>query len=160
MIRDMKAAALDGLRFLPLFLGFIGLYYVLDKVSFGHPLFGPSITPWNPAPALGLVLVMRVGRAAWAPLTIAVLLAEIGVHGHFTSLWIHVLPGLVLALGYAGWAPGQLEHELEQGWWHVVRASYGDVYDPDPDTLWRRVLRRQGGELALLATWTATPEQN
>ncbi|GAA0338020.1 MAG: YqgE/AlgH family protein [Micropruina glycogenica] len=62
--------------------------------------------------------------------------------------------------GYAGWAPGQLEHELEQGWWHVVRASYGDVYDPDPDTLWRRVLRRQGGELALLATWTATPEQN
>ena len=62
--------------------------------------------------------------------------------------------------GYAGWAPGQLEHELEQGWWHVVRASYTDVYDRDPDTLWRRVLRRQGGDLALLATWTATPERN
>ena len=42
----------------------------------------------------------------------------------------------------------------------MVRASYGDVYDPDPDTLWRRVLRRQGGELALRATWTANPEQN
>ena len=70
------------------------------------------------------------------------------------------LHGRARPAGYAGWAPGQLEHELEQGWWHVVRASYGDVYDPDPDTLWRRVLRRQGGELALLATWTATPEQN
>ena len=73
-------------------------------------------------------------------------------HGAYSDLRIFA--------GYAGWAPGQLEHELEQGWWHVVRASYGDVYDPDPDTLWRRVLRRQGGELALLATWTATPEQN
>ncbi|WP_374243806.1 ATP-binding protein [Zoogloea sp.] len=97
----MKAAALEGLRLLPLFIGFVGLYYILDKVSFGHALFGLNLTPWNPAPALGLVLVMRFGRAAWAPLTIAVLLAEIGVHGHFTSLWIHVLPGLVLALGYA-----------------------------------------------------------
>ena len=47
MIRDMKAAALEGLRLLPLFIGFIGLYYVLDKVSFGHPLFGLSITPWR-----------------------------------------------------------------------------------------------------------------
>ncbi len=62
--------------------------------------------------------------------------------------------------GYAGWAPGQLDRELEQGWWHVVPASYADVYDRDPDTLWRRVLRRQGGDLALLATWTAHPERN
>lgn len=62
--------------------------------------------------------------------------------------------------GYAGWAPGQLERELDQGWWHVVRATYADVYDPEPDTLWRRVLRRQGGELALLASWTSTPERN
>ena len=62
--------------------------------------------------------------------------------------------------GYAGWAPGQLEHELQQGWWHVVRATYADVYDRDPETLWRRVLRRQGGDLALLATWTDHPERN
>lgn len=62
--------------------------------------------------------------------------------------------------GYAGWAAGQLEHELDQGWWHVVRATYADVYDADPDTLWRRVLRRQGGDLALLASWTPTPERN
>lgn len=101
MIRDLKAAALDGLRFLPVFLGFIGLYYVLDKVSFGHPVFGLNITPWNPAPALGLVMVMRFGRMAWAPLAIAVLLAEIGVHGQLASIWVHVVPGLVLATGYA-----------------------------------------------------------
>lgn len=62
--------------------------------------------------------------------------------------------------GYAGWAAGQLESELEQGWWHVAPATYTDVFDPAPDTLWRRVLRRQGGDLALLATWTTTPERN
>ena len=42
----------------------------------------------------------------------------------------------------------------------MVRATYADVYDRDPDTLWRRVLRRQGGDLALLASWTSTPERN
>ena len=76
MIRDVKAAALDWLRLLPLFAGFVGLYVALDKVSFGHPLFGLNITPWNPAPALGLVLVMRFGQAAWPALALAVVLAH------------------------------------------------------------------------------------
>lgn len=62
--------------------------------------------------------------------------------------------------GYAGWGPGQLQNELGHDMWHVVKASYRDVFDPDPESLWRRVLRRQGGELALLATWTLTPELN
>ena len=60
--------------------------------------------------------------------------------------------------GYAGWGPGQLQNELAQDMWHVVPCRPEDVFDPDPETLWRRVLRRQGGPLALLATWTSTPE--
>jgi putative transcriptional regulator len=55
--------------------------------------------------------------------------------------------------GYAGWDTGQLEGELEFGMWHVVGAKDSDPFDPDPETLWRRVLRRQGGELALFSTW-------
>lgn len=62
--------------------------------------------------------------------------------------------------GYAGWDAGQLETELEFGMWHVTRAHPADAFDPDPATLWRRVLRRQGGELALLSTWTDQPELN
>jgi putative transcriptional regulator len=62
--------------------------------------------------------------------------------------------------GYAGWDAGQLETELEFGMWHVVGALPSDVFDPEPETLWRRVLRRQGGELALLSTWTGHPELN
>lgn len=62
--------------------------------------------------------------------------------------------------GYAGWSPGQLDNEVRLGMWHPLPVRYSDVFDTDPDTLWRRVLRRQGGELALLASWTDHPELN
>ena len=62
--------------------------------------------------------------------------------------------------GYAGWAPGQLQGEVAQGMWHPVPGRHADVFDPDPESLWRRVLARQGGELGWLSTWTPTPELN
>lgn len=62
--------------------------------------------------------------------------------------------------GYSGWAPGQLEREIALGAWHVLASRYSDAFDPDPTTLWRRTLRRQGGELGLLSTWTARPDLN
>lgn len=62
--------------------------------------------------------------------------------------------------GYAGWGPNQLEGELASGMWYVVDAQYNDVFGPQPQGLWRQVLRRQGGELAWLATWSEDPELN
>ncbi len=62
--------------------------------------------------------------------------------------------------GYSGWDPGQLEGELEFGMWHVVPAHPSDVFDADPATLWRRVLRRQGGEIGLFSTWPDHAEMN
>lgn len=53
-----------------------------------------------------------------------------------------------LYTGYAGWAPGQLEAELAAGAWHVTRAHPDDVLCSDPESLWRSVMRRQGGKLA------------
>lgn len=53
--------------------------------------------------------------------------------------------------GYAGWGPGQLEGEIEAGAWLVLDAEPDDVFDAQPDQLWRTVLRRQGGRLAWLA---------
>ena len=47
-----------------------------------------------------------------------------------------------LYLGYAGWGAGQLERELAAGGWHVLDAEAGVVFDREPDTLWRRVIRR------------------
>jgi putative transcriptional regulator len=53
--------------------------------------------------------------------------------------------------GYAGWGAGQLDAELDAGVWLVVDAVIDDVFTDDPAGLWRRVLRRQPGRMALLA---------
>lgn len=62
--------------------------------------------------------------------------------------------------GYAGWGPGQLQAETEAGYWHLTRARYVDVFDIEPRTLWRRALKREGGELGLLSTWTPRTDLN
>lgn len=45
-------------------------------------------------------------------------------------------------LGYAGWGAGQLERETALGAWHVVSADADLVFDPEPESLWRRQIRR------------------
>jgi putative transcriptional regulator len=45
-------------------------------------------------------------------------------------------------LGYAGWGPGQLEHEVELGGWRVLPADAATIFDPDPDGLWEKLIRR------------------
>jgi len=53
--------------------------------------------------------------------------------------------------GYSGWAAQQLDSELAVGAWMVLPAEAGDVFGSQPESLWREVLRRQGGRLAWLA---------
>ncbi len=52
--------------------------------------------------------------------------------------------------GYAGWGPGQLEGELDVNAWIVAELDERDPFDRDPVDLWRTVLIRQGGDLAVL----------
>ncbi len=42
--------------------------------------------------------------------------------------------------GYAGWAPGQLDHEVLRGGWRIVPASAAEIFDSSPGTLWRRLI--------------------
>lgn len=43
-------------------------------------------------------------------------------------------PGqLLVTLGYAGWAPGQLEHELAQNAWLTVQAKREVIFDLPPE---------------------------
>lgn len=62
--------------------------------------------------------------------------------------------------GYAAWAPGQLEGELEEGAWWVTESEPGDAFTADAEQLWSAVLRRQPGELALFATLPDDPGLN
>ena len=63
-------------------------------------------------------------------------------------------------VGYAGWGPGQLDSELEEGSWIVEPARSEDVFTDDPEGLWSDVLRRKGGPFAVLAAMPPDPSQN
>jgi putative transcriptional regulator len=54
-------------------------------------------------------------------------------------------------VGYAGWSPGQLEAEVDQHAWFVVRCERDDPFAAAPEHLWRDVLRRQRGRAAMFA---------
>jgi len=71
-----------------------------------------------------------------------------------------VLESLRIFAGYSGWGSGQLEHEIEEGSWFVVDATAADAFTAAPDGLWRAVLRRQEGELALVSTYPDDPSLN
>jgi putative transcriptional regulator len=53
----------------------------------------------------------------------------------------------LFALGYAGWAPDQLERELAAGAWVLVEADDGLLFDPQVESKWQRALERQGVDL-------------
>ncbi|MGK5630502.1 YqgE/AlgH family protein [Streptomyces sp. URMC 123] len=76
------------------------------------------------------------------------------------ELLASALGSLRIFAGYAGWGPGQLEDELVEGAWYVVESEPGDVSSPDPEQLWRAVLRRQRNELAMVATYPDDPSLN
>lgn len=44
--------------------------------------------------------------------------------------------------GYAGWAGGQLEDEIDRGSWHVLPGDPDLVFDPKPFELWRELITR------------------
>jgi len=62
--------------------------------------------------------------------------------------------------GYSGWGPGQLEDELAEDAWLVTDATDGDVFTPEPDRLWERVVRRLGPGYAVLQTMPLDPSAN
>lgn len=63
-------------------------------------------------------------------------------------------------LGYAGWGPGQLAAELDEEAWIPAPNAADVIFDTEPDRMWRAVLRRMGGEYAVLANFPDDPRMN
>ena len=49
----------------------------------------------------------------------------------------------MVAFGYAGWGPGQLENELAQRAWFIAPGDAKLLFDDDPEKLWQDVLDRR-----------------
>jgi len=58
----------------------------------------------------------------------------------------------VLALGYAGWAPGQLEQEIQQNGWLHCPADPDLIFGGDIEGKYERALRKIGIDLGMLSS--------
>jgi putative transcriptional regulator len=57
----------------------------------------------------------------------------------------------ILALGYAGWAPGQLEFEIQSNGWLHSPADSANLFDDDVDTKYERALAKIGVHAGMLS---------
>lgn len=57
----------------------------------------------------------------------------------------------VLALGYAGWSPGQLESEIQQNGWLNCPADPSFIFDEELDAKYDRALRKLGVDPSMLS---------
>jgi len=58
----------------------------------------------------------------------------------------------IVALGYAGWAPGQLEAELQENGWLACPADPDLLFGEDEDGKWDRALAKLGIHPAMLSS--------
>jgi putative transcriptional regulator len=57
----------------------------------------------------------------------------------------------IIALGYAGWAPGQLEAELQANGWLACSADEALLFGADEDSKWDQALAKLGVHPAMLS---------
>ena len=57
----------------------------------------------------------------------------------------------LLALGYAGWGPGQLESEIQANGWLHVPADESLLFGSDVDAKWDQALAKIGFDVSKLA---------
>jgi putative transcriptional regulator len=55
-----------------------------------------------------------------------------------------------LIVGYSGWAPGQLEEELEASSWLMSDIDRGLIFNTPPERMWETAIRRLGADPATL----------
>jgi len=58
----------------------------------------------------------------------------------------------LLALGYAGWGPGQLESEIAHNGWLITDASHELVFSEDDQGKWSAALKKLGIDPLLLSS--------
>ena len=61
-------------------------------------------------------------------------------------------PRNLLALGYAGWGPGQLESEIQENAWLNVEPSDDLLFDENIDTKWERAMQKLGVDFSMLSS--------
>jgi putative transcriptional regulator len=128
---------------------------------------GPTVVfkggPVSPNSALALALARGEDEPlGWRSLDGSSLMSRIGLVDLEAppELLADGITSLRVFAGYAGWGPGQLREEIAEGAWYVLPGQPTDAFLAEPERLWPEVLRRQGGEYAIVATYPEDPLQN
>ncbi|HWG63830.1 MAG TPA: YqgE/AlgH family protein [Streptosporangiaceae bacterium] len=141
----------------------------VDQVleSWTQLVTGPSVVfkggPVSPNSALALAIVPGDDEpVGWRALDGSAVMSKLGLVD--LDAPPQLLAGGVASLrvfaGYAGWGPGQLKAEIDEGAWYVLTGQPADAFAADPEELWKAVLRRQGGNLAMVAHYPDDPTLN
>lgn len=69
-------------------------------------------------------------------------------------------PLLRFFLGYAEWAPGQLEDEINMGAWILAPCNVDLVFSEEPDQVWQQSLHALGGKYAPMSFMPEDPTLN
>jgi putative transcriptional regulator len=117
------------------------------------------------SPNSALALAMAYGNSepvGWRSLDGSPVMARVGLVdlGAPPELLAGGISSMRVFAGYAGWGAGQLRNEIDEGAWFVLHGSPADAFAAEPERLWPEVLRRQGGDLALVATFPDNPVWN
>jgi putative transcriptional regulator len=120
---------------------------------------GAHVHAGGPVQPAAVVIVAEFAEPDRAAALISGRVGFVAAESDFTTLAGDVDRVRVFA-GMAGWAPGQLEAELERDDWFIEPATPDDVFAPDPEALWSSVLERKGGQYALVARMPPDPSLN
>ena len=128
---------------------------------------GPQVVfrggPISPNSALALALAHGSEEpVGWRSLDGSPMMSRMGLVdlGAPPELLVGGITSMRVFAGYAGWGAGQLRDEIEEGAWYVLPGEPADAFVQEPEQLWQKVLRRQGGDLALVATFPDDPTCN
>jgi len=110
-----------------------------DRLFFGGPV-GPRVMSFVFRSPEGRPGALKVAEGAWASSN-EDLIAELLKRDKPTD-------GLRVFAGLAGWAPGQLESEIDRGDWRKLPVDAHSLFDVRPEQLWGELDRRASATLA------------
>ena len=125
------------------------------------PLVGEEavIDSGGPVQPDALLVLGEFEDASWAGMQVVGSVGLMGDRREISEL-VGVTRRARAFAGYAGWGPGQLDAELERDDWFVAPAGVDDIFDPDAEVLWSRVLDRKGGHYRVVARMPVDPSVN
>lgn len=64
-------------------------------------------------------------------------------------------------IGYSGWSSNQLNEEIERNDWILDKVRNTDnLFEDDPDMLWKKVLKSKGGDYKMMSNFPIDPRLN